>query len=104
MEKPNLSLIKEISGNDIEFENNILDIIKLEFPEEVKLFKTNFKDKKYLEASNNIHKIKHKISLLGLEKGLETASAFEIELKQGNIKLHHSFIEILDKIHVYLSN
>ncbi|MGY8909410.1 MAG: Hpt domain-containing protein [Flavobacteriales bacterium] len=103
MEKPNLSLIKEISGNDIEFENNILDIIKLEFPEEVKIFKTNFKDKKYLEASNNIHKIKHKISLLGLEKGLETASAFEIELKQGNIKLHHSFIEILDKIHVYLS-
>ena len=104
MEKPNLSLIKEISGNDIEFENNILDIIKLEFPEEVKLFKTNFEEKNYLEASNNIHKIKHKISLLGLEKGLETASAYEIALKQGNIELHDNFIEILDKIHVYLSN
>ncbi len=104
MEKPNLSLIKEISGNDIEFENNILNIIKLEFPEEVKLFKTNFEEKKYIEASNNIHKIKHKISLLGLKKGLETASAYEIELKEGNIKLHPNFIEILDKIHVYLSN
>ena len=103
MEKPNLSLIKEISGNDIEFENNILEIIKLEFPEEVNLFKTNFEQKNYIEASNNIHKIKHKISLLGLEKGLETASAYEIELKQGNIKLHHNFMEILDKIHVYLS-
>lgn len=104
MEKPNLSLIKEISGNDIEFENNILEIIKLEFPEEVNLFKTNFEQKNYIEASNNIHKIKHKISLLGLEKGLETASVYEIELKQGNIKLHDNFIEILDKIHVYLSN
>ena len=104
MEKPNLSLIKEISGNDIEFENNILNIIKLEFPEEVKLFKTNFEEKKYNEASSNIHKIKHKISLLGLKKGLETASAYEIELKEGNIKLHPNFIEILDKIHVYLSN
>ncbi len=62
MEKPNLSLIKEISGNDIEFENNILEIIKLEFPEEVNLFKTNFEQKNYIEASNNIHKIKHKIS------------------------------------------
>lgn len=102
MEKPNLSLIKEISGNDIEFENSILDIIKLEFPDEVNLFKTNFEEKKYLEASSNVHKIKHKISLLGLKKGLEIASAFEIELKQENLKLHHNFLEILDKIHVYL--
>lgn len=103
MEQPNLSVIKEISGNDIEFENSLLEIIKLEFPEEVTLFKTNFDRKNYLEASNNVHKIKHKISLLGLIKGLETASAFEIQLKQGNIKLHNNFIEILDKIHVYLS-
>lgn len=102
MEKPNLSIIKEISGNDLEFENSIIDIIKLEFPEEVNLFKTNFEEKNYLEASNNVHKIKHKISLLGLNKDLETASAFEIQLKQGNIKLHNNFIEILDKIHVYL--
>ena len=102
MELPNLSVLKEISGNDIEFENSIIEIIKLEFPEEVNLFKTNFEEKNYLEASNNVHKIKHKISLLGLKKGLETASEFEIELKQGNLKLHHNFLEILDKIHVYL--
>lgn len=102
MEQPNLSVIKEISGNDIDFQNSILEIIKTEFPEEVNLFKENFKAKNFNEASNNVHKIKHKISLLGLEKGLETASEFEIALKTGNIKLHHNFLEILDKIHVYL--
>ena len=102
MEQPNLSLIKEISGNDIAFENNILEIIRKEFPEEVKLFKENFRIKNFNEASNNVHKIKHKISLLGLQKGLETASEYEIALKKGNIELHNNFLEILDKIHVYL--
>ena len=102
MEQPNLSVIKEISGDDSEFEQNLLDIIKKEYPEEVELFNKNFKANNFNEASNNVHKIKHKISLLGLEKGFETASKFEIQLKEGNFKLHNNFLEILDKIHVYL--
>ena len=102
MEQPNLSLIKEISGNDIDFENNILEIIKKEFPIEVELFKDNFSANNFLEASNDVHKIKHKISLLGLEKGLEIATAYEIALKEGDLKLHNNFLQIIDKIHVYL--
>lgn len=102
MEQPNLSLIKEISGNDITFQNSILEIIKKEFPVEVALFKENFSANNFLEASKNVHKIKHKISLLGLEKGLEIASAYEIALKEGVINLHNNFLEIIDKIHVYL--
>ena len=103
MEQPNLSLIKEISGNDIEFEKSILDIIRKEFPDEVALFNKNFTSENYVEASNNVHKIKHKISLLGLENGLEIASKFEIALKEGTTELHNNFLEILDKIHVYLN-
>lgn len=102
MEKPNLSVIKEISGNDIEFEKNLLDIIKKEFPEEVRLFKKNYNEKNYNEASNNVHKIKHKVSLLGMQKGLETASNFETGLKEGDLKLHANFLDVLNKIHVYL--
>lgn len=102
MEQPNLSVIKEISGNDSDFQNSILEIIKTEFPGEVSTFVENFDSKNYLEAANNVHKIKHKISLLGLEKGLKLATEFENALKEGDTKLHNSFIEILDKIHVYL--
>ncbi len=102
MEQPNLSLIKEISGIDIDFQNSILEIIKKEFLPEVNLFKENYFAKNFIEASNNVHKIKHKISLLGLEKGLEIASAYEIALKEGDLKLHNNFLEIIDKIHVYL--
>ena len=104
MEVPSLSFIIEITGNDDEFQNKILEIIKKEFPEEVYLYHTNYSLKNYKEAANNVHKIKHKISLLALEKGLEIASKYEIELKKGNITLHHNFLEILNKIHVYLYN
>jgi HPt (histidine-containing phosphotransfer) domain-containing protein len=103
MEVPNLSFIKEIAGEDVEFQNSILEIIKKEFPEEVNSFTENFALKNYKEATSNVHKIKHKISLLGLETGFEIASEFEKDLKKGNIALHKDFLEILTKIHVYLS-
>lgn len=102
MENPNLKVIKEIAGDDVDFQNSILDIIKKEFPEEVNLFSKNFNDKNFSEAAGNVHKLKHKIGLLGLENGLKTATAFEKDLKKGITKLHENFLEVLDKIHVYL--
>jgi HPt (histidine-containing phosphotransfer) domain-containing protein len=102
MEQPNLSFIKELSGDDAEFEKSMLDLIKIEFPQEVQLFNHNFKFENYVEASDNVHKIKHKIGLLGMQEGTATASEFELALKNGNTKLHIVFLEVIDKIHVYL--
>ena len=39
METPNLNYIKELSGGDNAFEESILEVLKKEFPEELKLFK-----------------------------------------------------------------
>ena len=102
MEKPNLNYIKELSGGDVDFEESILNVLKKEFPIEYTLFNDNFKNGNYIEAANNVHKIKHKISILGLKKGLLLASEFEKSLKNNDIKLHQKFIKVLDKIHVYL--
>ena len=102
MEEPNLSFIKEIAGDDISFQNSILDILRKEFPTEVEDYNRNFSKKKYEEASKDVHKIKHKVSLLALNKGLEIATEYENQLLERNIELHNSFIEILNKIHVYL--
>ncbi|MEE9408403.1 MAG: Hpt domain-containing protein [Polaribacter sp.] len=108
MEIPNLLYIKELSGGDISFEESIITILKKEFPEEVLLFSENFKNKNYTETANNVHKIKHKISILGLEKGLEKglelASKFEMELKKEQTGLYEQFVNILNKIHVYLED
>ncbi|MCI2229247.1 Hpt domain-containing protein [Polaribacter sp. MSW13] len=104
MEKPNLSYIKEISGGDIAFEKSVITVLKKEFPEEAKKCIENFESKKYLELANNVHKIKHKISILGLKEDLELASRFEADLKEENPKLYPNFIKILNKIHVYLDD
>ena len=102
METPNLNYIKELSGGDLIFEQNILNVLKKEFPEEYALFNKNFEKNDYNELANNVHKIKHKISILGFKKGLTLASKFEKDLKKGDIKLYQDFINILNKIHVYL--
>lgn len=104
METPNLNYIKELSGGDITFEDSILKVIKKEFPAEVNLFDKNFKDKNFEEVANNVHKIKHKISLLGLKKGLELASNFEKSVKSGDLELYEDFVKILIKIRVYLED
>ena len=102
MENPNLNYIKELSGGDVTFEESILSILKKEFPEELALFKKNYEEKNYDVSANNVHKIKHKISILGMSKSLELASEFENELRTGKTTLHKDFLNVLNKIHVYL--
>jgi HPt (histidine-containing phosphotransfer) domain-containing protein len=56
---------------------------------------------KYL-ASNNVHKLKHKISLLGLEESYALANQHELNLKEGNNTLHNNFSAILDTMAQFL--
>lgn len=102
MEQPNILTIKEIADGDIDFQNSILEILKKEFKEEVTIYKRSFSSKNLKEASKNVHKIKHKISLLGLNDDLDLATNHEYQLNSGTTELHNNFLEILNKIHVYL--
>lgn len=102
MEQPSLEVIKEIADNDADFENSILTILKKEFAEEASLYHKSFDTKNLEEASDIVHKLKHKISLLALHKGVQLAANYEKELKIGNIELHQEFTKVLEKIDVYL--
>jgi hypothetical protein len=53
-------------------------------------------------AANNVHKLKHKISLLGLEESYELASQHELNLVEGNNNLHENF-EILNTMERFLN-
>ncbi|PXY39197.1 histidine kinase [Flavobacterium cheongpyeongense] len=96
MEEPNFSYISQLSGGDKVFEEKIFKVLKMEFPDEKETYLTNIAKTNFDLASHNVHKIKHKISLLGLEKSYELASAHEINLGDGNAVLHESFNEILN--------
>ena len=102
MEKPNLDYFKQISGGDIEFENNLLSILKLEFPVEFIVLKKNFENNFFKEVSLNIHKIKPKIGMLGMMKSLELATKCETNIKEGNTEQFKDLVLVLDRINVYL--
>jgi len=100
--KPNLNYINEISENDRTFRNKLISIIKREFPVERNEFLSNYDTKKYLNAAENVHKLKHKINILGLKKGFEIAVKFENELNDKKFDSYQDFIVVLNLINNYL--
>ncbi|OUR98352.1 histidine kinase [Flavobacteriales bacterium 33_180_T64] len=104
MEQPNLSYIYSMSGGDKAFEQKLIVIIKDEFPEEKNVYFQNISAKNYKLAADNVHKLKHKISILGLEKSYEIAGAFENNLLEGHTKLQKEFESILTTITNYLQH
>jgi len=102
MEQPNFSYINSLCGDDEIFKQKLLDIIKMEYPEERDIYLKNSAAKNFKEAANNVHKLKHKISILGLEKSYEIAVAFEENLLEGNTNLNDQFESILNTITNYL--
>jgi len=102
MEQPNLSYVHAMSGGDKTFEQKLIDIIKGEFPDEKQVYFDNITANNYKLAAENVHKLKHKISILGLEKSYEIAVAFENNLLEGNTLLQDEFESILAIITKYL--
>ncbi|MFC4633537.1 Hpt domain-containing protein [Dokdonia ponticola] len=102
MELPNLSYIDQLSAGNISFKEKLITVIKEEFPDEKEVYLANIQTKNYKEAAENVHKIKHKISILGLEKSYEIARTFENNLKEGNTDLKEDFKNILHVISEYL--
>ena len=98
MEQPNLSYIQSLSDGDKEFENKLISIIKAEFPEEIKVYFDHINDEKYSNAAESVHKIKHKISILGLQNSYELANDFENNLKNDQTDLKDDFEKILKLI------
>jgi len=102
MIRPNLTYIYDMSDGDRVFEKKVIAIIKSEFPKEKQVYKNSIKAKKYLLAAQHVHKLKYKISILGLEKSYETAVAFENDLLDKCTKLQDEFESILSVISSYL--
>lgn len=104
METPNLDYIRQISDGDIDFEKTLLSILKLEFPAECKLLNDNFDNNNFDEVALNIHKIKHKLGMLGMHNSVDLASKCEKSIKEGITEQYKDLILILERINVYLEN
>ena len=102
MEKPNLIYIDTLAGEDQSVKKRLIEIIKTEFPKENKEYLLSLKNLDYKKMGENVHKLKHKISILGLEKGYEITNEFEHNLRDQCLTDAESFEKILIKISEYL--
>lgn len=102
MEQPNLNYIHGISEGDLDFEKKIIDVIKKEFPLEKETYYTNLQAGNYKQVAANVHKLKHKLVILGLEKSYETAVMYENNLIDNNTKGKDKFELILKNITDFL--
>ncbi|WP_378186555.1 Hpt domain-containing protein [Aquimarina sp. W85] len=102
IEQPNLNYIKQLADDSEAFEQKLIAVIQREFPEERTIFLENFKNKKFSQAAENVHKLKHKIGMLGFDDGYELTVAFEEDLKSNITQLYPKFLLILEAIDKFL--
>ncbi|SHM04153.1 histidine kinase [Flavobacterium xinjiangense] len=95
MEQPNLTYIDELSGDNLEFKTKLIGILKKELPNEIKGYSEEMATTNFSEAAQSVHKLKHKISILGLEKSYYIAEEYEINLKNNSTNLNADFENIL---------
>lgn len=103
MEEPNFSYLSSFSGGNKVFELKILKFIKIPFPVEVDTYLNNIGHNNYKYAANNVHKLKHKISFLGLEKSYVIATQHELNLLVGDSNLQENLNEIVSSITRFLN-
>lgn len=95
MEQPNSVYINQLSGDNEEFKAKIVGILKKELPEEVAFYENQVQTKNYKLAAESVHKLKHKVSILGLEKSYYIAEEYEENLKANSTNLQSDFEKIL---------
>lgn len=101
-EVPNLNYIKEIAGGNEEFEKKFMAIIQAEFPKEKEAYLKNLDTEELEESAKVVHKIKHKLGILGLNGAYKLAIKHEEDLKYGDIKLKDDFIAVLETVEAFI--
>lgn len=95
MEKPNLNYINDLAGDDDDFRAKLVGVIKSELPTEIAEYTASITTNNFTKAVSHVHKLKHKISVMGMEESYHLAEQFENELKESNTGLAPKFNEVL---------
>lgn len=101
-EQPNLDYIEKLADGDSAIKQRLLLVLKHEFPLEVAKYKANIASSNYLQASENVHKIKHKIGLLGLENSYYLSQIYEKNLRNNLNTNQVDFEQIVTTLEIFL--
>ena len=87
MEQPNLEYIEDLARGDDSVKDTLINVIKSEFPNEEIEYYNSIESKDFKKIEDNVHRIKHKFSILGLEKSYNKANKFEQNLREHILNL-----------------
>ncbi len=104
MEQPNLDYVNELAAGDEAFKNKLLAVVKEELPQEMQLYFENYNNSAFAKAAENVHKLKHKLGILGIVQGYQTAIDYEAELNQGKSTLKNEFDNLLRRCESFVND
>lgn len=98
----NLVYIDKLANGDENFKMRLIQVIKAELPVEIDVYNTYITDRNYTSAAGMVHKIKHKIIVLGLDNCYTIAEKHEQNLKNNSCHLNSKFEEIINNMLAYI--
>jgi hypothetical protein len=101
-ESPNLNYINKISKGNETFTAKLLEIIKKELSGEIETYHVNLITGDLKETAGIVHKLTHKIKILGLHNGQQVAEQYREELLLKNFKLKIDFENILSSMELFI--
>jgi len=102
-ETPNLSYVVELVGtSDFNFEQKFVAILKQEFTWDLGKYLYHIKQEEPRAAAEIVHKLKHKLSVLGMKESFKLANAHQEKLEIGNTDLDADFKRILKIVDTFL--
>ena len=101
-ETPNLSYIDELAKGDTLFAKDLIKVIKKELSTEIATYQQHLQKGEFQKTAEAVHKLSHKIGILGLEKGYKIAKEYEMDLLEENLGLQSDFKRILDSMLLFI--
>lgn len=102
MEQPNLSYINALSKGDEEFKKQVTAVLKEELSGEIEGYFLYIKNNDFKKTKEIVHRIKHKMSILGLEKSYKITNEFENNLADNSIENKEYFESVLPVMLAFL--
>lgn len=103
-EQPNIEYIEKLANGQLDIKERLILVLKQEFPVEIAQYKENIASSNFEQAAENVHKIKHKIALLGLEKSYYSSQIYEQNLRNNVTNNQIDFETAIIKIQEFLKN
>ncbi|QWX84753.1 Hpt domain-containing protein [Cellulophaga sp. HaHaR_3_176] len=104
IQEPNLNYINELAGDDAEFKQKFIAVLKEEIPIEKQEYLNFIENNSFKDSAECVHKLKHKLNILGLTNDYKFAVIYEEELKKHNSSKKDEFLITLEKIESFIKN